>query len=106
MKNYVAYYRVSTQMQSIEGLGIQSQINAVTNYVNGNGNIIAYSEVETSTRKKKRIEIYKAIEYAKANNAILVVAKLDRLARDVSFTSALYNGNIDLCVVIIHLLIN
>jgi DNA invertase Pin-like site-specific DNA recombinase len=96
MKNYVAYYRVSTQMQGIEGLGIQSQINAVTNYVNGNGNIIAtYSEVETSTRKKKRIEIYKAIEYAKANNAILVVAKLDRLARDVSFTSALYNGNID-----------
>jgi DNA invertase Pin-like site-specific DNA recombinase len=72
-------------MQGIEGLGIQSQINAVTNYVNGNGNIIAtYSEVETSTRKK-RIEIYKAIEYAKAN-AILVVAKLDRPARDVSFT--------------------
>jgi DNA invertase Pin-like site-specific DNA recombinase len=31
MKNYVAYYRVSTQMQGIEGLGIQSQINAVTN---------------------------------------------------------------------------
>jgi hypothetical protein len=53
MKNYVAYYRVSTQMQGIEGLGIQSQINAVTNYVNGNGNIIAtYSEVETSTRKR------------------------------------------------------
>jgi DNA invertase Pin-like site-specific DNA recombinase len=52
MKNYVAYYRVSTQMQGIEGLGIQSQINAVTN-VNGNGNIIAtYSEVETSTKKK------------------------------------------------------
>jgi DNA invertase Pin-like site-specific DNA recombinase len=82
------------QLQGIEGLGIQSQINAVTNYVNGNGNIIATYKVETSTRKK-RIEIYKAIEYAKANNAILVVAKLDRLARDVSFTSALYNGNID-----------
>jgi DNA invertase Pin-like site-specific DNA recombinase len=41
MKNYVAYYRVSTKSQGIEGLGIQSQINAVTNYVNGNGNIIA-----------------------------------------------------------------
>jgi ribosomal protein L18E len=36
---------------------------------------LQHSEVETSTRKKKRIEIY-AIEYAKANNAILVVAKL------------------------------
>jgi DNA invertase Pin-like site-specific DNA recombinase len=56
---------------------------------------LQHIEVETSTRKKKRIEIYKTIEYAKANNAILVVAKLDRLARDVSFTSALYNGNID-----------
>jgi hypothetical protein len=39
--------------KGIEGLGIQSQINAVTNYVNGNGNIIAtYSEVETSTKKE------------------------------------------------------
>jgi hypothetical protein len=58
MKNYVAYYRINSNA-GIEGLGIQSQINAVTNYVNGNGNIIAtYSEVETSTRKKKRIEIY------------------------------------------------
>jgi hypothetical protein len=58
MKNYVAYYRVSTQMQGIEGLGIQSQINAVTNYVNGNGNIIAtYSEVETS-KKKRNVSKY------------------------------------------------
>jgi DNA invertase Pin-like site-specific DNA recombinase len=64
MKNYVAYYRVSTQMQGIEGLGIQSQINAVTNYVNGN--IIAtYSEVETSTRKKKRIENIKQLNMLK-----------------------------------------
>jgi DNA invertase Pin-like site-specific DNA recombinase len=45
-------------------------------------------EVETSTRKKETYK-YKKIEYAKANNAILVVAKLDRLARDVSFTSAI-----------------
>jgi hypothetical protein len=44
-------------------------------------------------QEKETYQIYKAIEYAKANNAILVVAKLD--ARDVSFTSALYNGNID-----------
>jgi DNA invertase Pin-like site-specific DNA recombinase len=96
MKNYVAYYRVSTQMQGIDGLGIQSQQSAVSNYVNNNGVIIAtFSEVETSTNKKKRIEIYKAIEYAKLHKATLVVAKLDRLARDVSFTTALYNGNVD-----------
>ena len=100
MKNYVAYYRVSTHLQGIDGLGIQSQQASVSKYVNGNGVIIkSFSEVETSTRKKKRIEIYKAIEYAKQHNAILVVAKLDRLAREVAFTSALYNGGIDfVCV--------
>lgn len=96
MKKYVSYFRVSTQLQGIDGLGIQSQQSAVTNYVKGNGEIIeSFTEVETSTRKKKRIEIYKAIQYAKANSAILVVAKLDRLARDVAFTSALYNSKVD-----------
>src|SRR5690606_20663321 len=40
-------------------------------------------------------EIYKAIELAKANKAILIVAKLDRLARDVEFTSALFNGGVE-----------
>lgn len=96
MKQYVSYFRVSTQSQGIEGLGIQAQQVSVLRYVEGNGVIIkSFTEVETSTRKKKRIEIYKAIEYAKANGAILIVAKLDRLARDVAFTSALFNGGVD-----------
>lgn len=96
MKNYVSYYRVSTQSQGLVGLGIQSQQLSVSKFVDGNGVIIkSFSEVETSTRKKKRIEIYKAIDYAKKHNAILIVGKLDRLARDVAFTSALYNGNVD-----------
>lgn len=96
MKQYISYFRVSTQSQGIDGLGIQAQQASVNRYVVGNGVVIkSFTEVETSTRKKKRIEIYKAIEYAKANGAILVVAKLDRLARDVSFTSALYNGGVD-----------
>jgi DNA invertase Pin-like site-specific DNA recombinase len=89
-----------------EGLGIQSQINAVTNYVNGNGIIATYSEVETSTRKKKRIEIYKAIEYAKANNAILVVAKLIDLHVMYHLQVLYIMVILILCVVIIHLLIN
>jgi DNA invertase Pin-like site-specific DNA recombinase len=96
LKQYVSYFRVSTQSQGIEGLGIQAQQVSVLRYVEGNGVIIkSFTEVETSTRKKKRIEIYKAIEYAKANGAILIVAKLDRLARDVAFTSALFNGGVD-----------
>lgn len=96
MKKYVAYYRVSTQKQGNSGLGLQAQKNAVANYISDNGNLVGeFTEVETGTRKKKRVEIYKAIELAKANKAILIVAKLDRLARDVEFTSALFNGGVE-----------
>ena len=96
MKKYVAYYRVSTQKQGNSGLGLQAQKNAVANYISDNGNLVGeFTEIETGTRKKKRVEIYKAIELAKANKAILIVAKLDRLARDVEFTSALFNGGVE-----------
>ncbi|MGC6434279.1 MAG: recombinase family protein [Crocinitomicaceae bacterium] len=96
MKKFVAYYRVSTQKQGNSGLGLQAQKNAVANHINEKGNLIGeYTEVETGTRKKNRVEIYKAIELAKANQAILIVAKLDRLARDVEFTSALFNGGVE-----------
>jgi len=96
MKKYVAYYRVSTAMQAKSGLGLQAQKDTVVNYTGGKGYIISeFIEIETGTRKKKRIEIYKAIELAKKERAILIVGKLDRLARDVEFTSALYNGGVE-----------
>ncbi|WP_035483495.1 recombinase family protein [Gaetbulibacter saemankumensis] len=96
MKKYVAYYRVSTQKQGSSGLGLQAQKNAVAYHIKENGNLIGeFTEVETGTRKKKRVEIYKAIELAKSSKATLIVAKLDRLARDVEFTSALFNGGVD-----------
>ncbi|WP_178984178.1 recombinase family protein [Winogradskyella helgolandensis] len=96
MKKYVAYYRVSTQKQGSSGLGLQAQKNAVANHISDKGNLVGeFTEVETGTRKKKRVQIYKAIELAKANKAVLIVAKLDRLARDVEFTSALYKANVE-----------
>jgi len=96
MRKFVAYYRVSTIRQGQSGLGLQAQKDAVANYVKGSGEVISvFTEVETGTRKKKRVEIYKAIEIAKKEKATLIVGKLDRLARDVEFTSALYNGNVN-----------
>lgn len=96
MDKYVAYYRVSTITQGRSGLGLQAQKEAVSNYSKGKGNIIAeFTEIETGTRKKKRIEIYKAIELAKKEKGVLVVGKLDRLSRDVEFTSALFNGGVE-----------
>jgi DNA invertase Pin-like site-specific DNA recombinase len=95
-KKFVAYYRVSTSKQKMSGLGLEAQKKAVVNYAANQGIIISeFTEVETGTRKKKRIQIYNAIELAKKERAILIVAKLDRLARDVEFTSALYNGGIE-----------
>jgi DNA invertase Pin-like site-specific DNA recombinase len=96
MKKYVAYYRVSTQKQGASGLGLQAQRNAVSSYLKEGGKLAGeFTEVESGTRKKKRVEIYRAIELAKKEKAILVVAKLDRLARDVEFTSALFNGSVE-----------
>ncbi|MDB0011510.1 recombinase family protein [Crocinitomicaceae bacterium] len=96
MKKFIAYYRVSTKKQGASGLGLQAQKDAVSNYVGDKGEVIGeFTEVESGTRKKKRVEIYKAIELAKKEKAILVVAKLDRLARDVEFTSALFNGSVE-----------
>lgn len=96
MRKYVAYYRVSTQKQGSSGLGLQAQKNAVSNHISDEGDLLdEFTEIETGTRKKKRVEIYKAIELAKKNKAVLIVAKLDRLARDVEFTSALFNGGVE-----------
>ncbi|MBC7745552.1 MAG: recombinase family protein [Flavobacterium sp.] len=96
MKKYVAYYRVSTKKQGTSGLGLQAQKNAVSSYLKDGGKLLGeFTEVETGTRKKKRIEIYKAIDLAKKDKAVLIVAKLDRLARDVEFTTALFNGGVE-----------
>jgi DNA invertase Pin-like site-specific DNA recombinase len=97
MKRFVCYYRVSTQKQGSEGLGIFAQKEAVANFIGDEPSEILgeFTEVETGTRKRRRIEIYKAIELAKKEGATLLVAKLDRLARDVEFTSALYNTGVD-----------
>lgn len=97
MKKYVCYYRVSTKKQGSDGLGISAQKIAVEKFIGSDEVKILgeFTEVETGTRKRKRVEIYKAIELAKKNRATLLVAKLDRLARDVEFTSALYNAGVD-----------
>lgn len=96
MKKYITYYRVSTNKQGQSGLGLQAQKDAVLKYIGNDGIIYhSFTEIESGTRKKKRIEIYKAIEMAQKENAVLVVAKLDRLSRDVEFTSALFNSGIE-----------
>jgi DNA invertase Pin-like site-specific DNA recombinase len=78
---YIAYYRVSTDKQGASGLGLEAQQEAVRHFL-GVDPHATYVEVE-SGGCSTRPELAKAIEHCRAANATLVVAKLDRLTRDL-----------------------
>ncbi len=94
---FVAYYRVSTAGQGRSGLGLEAQQRAIKEYVASvNGSLIAppFKEIE-SGKRSDRPELAKALAHAKKNKARLLVAKLDRLARNVAFMSALMESGVD-----------
>jgi DNA invertase Pin-like site-specific DNA recombinase len=96
MPDLIAYYRVSTDQQGQSGLGLEAQQLAVEAFARqSNARIIKrYVEVETGKRSD-RPELTKAIAFAKRAKATLVVAKLDRLARNLHFTSTLMRTGVD-----------
>jgi len=99
MTNYISYIRVSTKKQGYSGLGLEAQTAAVTNFVNGHGKLLAsYCEVE-SGKKSDRPELTKALAHARRSKAILVVAKMDRLSRNVAFLSALLESSVEFVAV-------
>jgi DNA invertase Pin-like site-specific DNA recombinase len=94
-KKYIAYYRVSTAKQGSTGLGLEAQRTDVRRFVNCETCIIAeFTDVE-SGKKANRPELLKAIAECKATGATLIIAKLDRLSRDVEFIFALRNAGVD-----------
>ena len=95
MLQYVSYLRVSTQKQGYSGLGLAAQREIIRKHLNGNEPLAEYVEVE-SGRKKDRPKLKEALARCKKENAILIVAKLDRLARNVSFLSNLLESEIEI----------
>lgn len=95
MKKYISYLRVSTQKQGKSGLGLESQRQIIAEYLKGVVPIAEYEEIETGTSKRKRVKIYEAIRQCKDDGAVLIVAKLDRLARDVQFITSVLNSGIE-----------
>ena len=87
MKKYCEYIRVSTKRQGNSGLGLAAQQEINRDYVKSvNGEIVeTFQDIESGTHRD-RPGLWRAIEYCKANKTTLLVAKLDRLARDVEFT--------------------
>jgi DNA invertase Pin-like site-specific DNA recombinase len=93
---FIAYYRVSTEHQGIDGNGILAQQRAVADYLNGGPwKLIAeFTEVE-SGKRGDRPELEKALAACKRHKARLIIAKLDRLSRNVHFISGLMERKVD-----------
>ena len=96
MGRLIPYYRVSTKKQGESGLGLEAQQSCVADFARyGQHEIIAtYQEIETGKRAD-RPELTKAIAHSKRAKATLVIAKLDRLARNVHFLSGLMESRVD-----------
>ena len=93
MTKYVAYYRVSTKRQGQSGLGLEAQQALVSDFAKDNPIIAEFIEVE-SGRNDTRPVMAEALAYAKQSDAILVVAKQDRLARKVLFIAQLIESGV------------
>ena len=91
---FVAYYRVSTKRQGQSGLGLEAQQHVVTTFAAGIDILSSFVEVETG-KNSNRPELLKALALCRATGATLVVAKLDRLARNVLFTATLMESGVE-----------
>ena len=92
---YVAYLRVSTQKQGFSGLGLEAQKEIIHNHLRDIIPIAEYVEVE-SGRKSDRPKLKEALSQCRKEGATLIVAKLDRLARSVSFLSNLLESDVEI----------
>lgn len=103
VKPAIAYIRVSTQQQGKSGLGIEAQGDALLRFAVAEGFLIAqiFTEVETgkgSDAIDKRPQLKAALAAAKALNCPVIVAKLDRLSRDVAFIAGLMASRVPFIV--------
>ncbi len=99
-QQFVTYYRVSTQRQGASGLGLEAQRHTVEQYLTRSAGtaLASFTEVETgkgSNALEKRPQLRLALETCKKTGATLLIAKLDRLARNVHFVSGLLETGVD-----------
>src|SRR6266581_3404474 len=99
-RQFVAYYRVSTDRQGRSGLGLEAQREAVQRHMASvGGTLIAeHTEIETGKRND-RPELAKALVACRKRKARLVIAKLDRLSRNVAFIATMMDSNVEFIAV-------
>lgn len=97
MKTYATYIRVSTRKQGDSGLGLESQRKICADFIKSNDGTFLqeFSDVESGTHRDRK-GLADAIEFCRRNKCALVIAKLDRLARDVEFCFKVVNTGIEI----------
>lgn len=97
MKHYAVYLRVSTQKQGKSGLGLDAQRKMCTDFIDAHDGVAdkEFVDVESGTHRDRK-GLQDAINYCKQNGCPLVIAKLDRLARDVEFCFRVVNTGIEI----------
>src|SRR4051794_9803665 len=97
---FLAYYRVSTDKQGRSGLGLEAQRQAVVRYAAGQGATVvaAFEEIE-SGRRGDRPQLALAMAECRLRRCVLLIAKLDRLARDAHFLLGLEKAGVEFVAV-------
>jgi DNA invertase Pin-like site-specific DNA recombinase len=97
---FIAYFRISTDRQGKSGLGLEAQRDAVMNYLNGGRWTLVdeFTEVE-SGKRNDRPELQRALAACKRQKAKLVIAKLDRLSRNLAFIATLMDSGVEFVAV-------
>lgn len=98
MKQVIAYYRVSTQRQGRSGLGLEAQQSAVLNYCKLSGYEVICEVIEVKSTRKDRLGLLQALDLCRQMKAILVVARLDRLGRDVEQIAGIVKSKVEIIV--------
>lgn len=93
INNYVTYFRVSTDKQANSGLGLEAQEQMVLPITNKGTVVATFTEIE-SGKKSDRPKLREAINLCKEKKAVLLVAKLDRLSRSISFIANLMDSKV------------
>ena len=93
--SYVSYLRQSTKKQSLSNLGIEAQREIIQKYLGQIKPIAEFVETE-SGKKTDRPKLAEALELCRKTKSTLIVAKLDRLSRNVAFTSKLLESDVEI----------
>jgi hypothetical protein len=100
IRRFVAYCRVSTDRQGRSGFGLEAQQKAVMDYLNGGAWELVGEFVEVESGKKSnRPEMARAIDACRKHKARLVIAKLDRLSRNLAFVATLMDSGVEFVAV-------